>query len=65
MGDDLAGNRVWADGSPPVESVPLLKEPDDCKQEFTEDFTACVVTCTMSRVQSDSTVQFSSVLFLR
>lgn len=48
LGSDLAGNRVWADGS-----------------KFPEVFTACVVTCAMSRDQSDSTVQFSSVLFFR
>ena len=36
----------------------LLKEPDDCKQEFPEVFTACAVTCGMTRDQSDSdTVQ--------
>ena len=58
LGDDLAGNRVWADSCPPVKSTPLLKEPDDCEQEFTEGFTACAVTCAMSRDQSDSdTVQ--------
>ena len=33
LGNDLAGNHVWADGCPPVKSTPLLKE-DDCEQEF-------------------------------
>ena len=52
LGNDLAGNRVWADGCPPVKSTPLLKEPVDCEQEFPDVFTACAVMRAMTRDQS-------------
>lgn len=51
LGNDLAGNHVWADGSSPVK--PLLKEPVACKLEFPDVFTACAVTQAVARAELD------------
>lgn len=50
LGNDLAGDQVWATGSPV--KISALKEPDDCEQHFPKVFTACGVTRAMTKTKS-------------
>lgn len=53
LGNDLAGDRVWASGCP-VKLPAQVKEPDDCQRNFPEVFTACAVTRAMTKAESDT-----------
>ena len=57
LGNDLAGNRVWADGFPPIKPRPVIEERENCEQEFPEVFTACAVTRAVTRARADALVQ--------
>lgn len=54
LGNDLAGNRVWADGSPPAEPSKDITDPVDCEKEFPDVFVSCAVARAMSKVNSCS-----------
>lgn len=54
LGNDLAGNRVWADGVPPAEPNIMVDETDDGEKEFPDVFVSCAVTRAMSKANSSS-----------
>ncbi|KAL3967153.1 FMS-like tyrosine kinase 1 [Sarotherodon galilaeus] len=55
LGNDLAGNRVWADSSLPVKSR-VLNESHECEQGFS-DFVACAVTRAAAKRDTEPVTQ--------
>lgn len=57
LGNDLAGNRVWADGSPPVKPPHFVQEQDVGLKGLPDVFPACAVTCLTTGAALDPSVQ--------
>lgn len=56
LGNDLAGNHVWATRCP-VKVSAQAKEPDDCELNFPDVFTACAVTRAAAKAKSDKSTE--------
>ncbi len=57
LGNDLAGDHVWANGSPLAKPPPVVKELVNDKQELPDVFPVCVVTSSMSKAEFGLSVQ--------